>query len=376
MTTLADVRALSDEVTARATETEAARCVPTDLVDKIGAAGVFRMFVPSKVGGQPVDPVTACEIVEELSRADGSTGWTSMILNTSFFTSWLEPAVAQELLDTKPLSGMAGLFGPVGRGEPTEDGASVRLSGRFPFNSGSPHASWFCQGAFVAGPGDQPQWRFLFMPASDVEILDTWHVAGLRGTASHDVLVDGVLIPRERTANPIFEQAPHDEPHFRWSFFGLLGALMTGFPLGVARRSLDEFSALAETKGRGGGAALATEQVVQMEVARCEGALRAARTSMLDSLASAWDTAVKGDDVSRDQRLTLRLAGQNAMRVAIDVADTMFALAGGGALYDDNPLQRCWRDVHAGSAHIFFSATNLARSGQMLLGQETEEWGA
>jgi alkylation response protein AidB-like acyl-CoA dehydrogenase len=64
------------------------------------------------------------------------------------------------------------------------------------------------------------------------------------------------------------------------------------------------------------------------------------------------------------------------MRVAIDVADTMFALAGGGALYDDNPLQRCWRDVHAGSAHIFFSTPNLARSGQMLLGQPTEEWSA
>ena len=177
----------------------------------------------------------------------------------------------------------------------------------------------------MAGPDEQPQWRFLFMPASDVEIVDTWHVAGLRGTASHDVLVNGVLIPRERTANPIFEQAPHDEPHFRWSFFGLLGALMSGFPLGVARRSLDEFSTLAGTKGRGGGEALATEQVVQIEVARCEGALRAARTSMFDSLASAWDTAVNGDDVSREQRLTIRLAAQNAMRVAIDVADTMFA---------------------------------------------------
>ena len=78
MTTVADVRALSDEVTARAPETEAARCVPKDLVDKIGRAGVFRMFVPSKAGGQPIDPVTACEIVEELSRADGSTGWPDL----------------------------------------------------------------------------------------------------------------------------------------------------------------------------------------------------------------------------------------------------------------------------------------------------------
>src|SRR5262249_12271194 len=133
MTTVESVRALSNEVSARAAETEAARCVPRDLICKLGAEGVFRLFVPASIGGAAVEPATACTIVEEISRADGSTGWTSMILNTTFFSSWLEPAVARELLATDPLLGMAGIFAPVGQVEPAGDGV-VKLSGRFPFN--------------------------------------------------------------------------------------------------------------------------------------------------------------------------------------------------------------------------------------------------
>jgi alkylation response protein AidB-like acyl-CoA dehydrogenase len=373
MTTLEAVRLLSDEVAARAPETEAARSVPDDLVARIGRAGVFRMFVPRSLGGPEVDPVTACAVIEELSRADGSTGWTSMILNTSFFSCWLDPAVAREILDREPGSGMAGLFGPIGRAEPAGDGA-VRLSGRFPFNSGSPHASWFCEGALLTRDGSPPEWRFMFVPREEVEVLDTWHVAGLRGTASHDVVIQSALVPLERTANPIFETAPQDAPHFRWSFFALLASLIAAVPLGVARRSLDEFVALAGTKGRGSTEPLATEQVVQLTVARDEGLLRAARSLLFESVESAWQTSLTGDPISREQRLAIRIAATNAMRAGIEVVDSVFALAGGGALYDDSPLQRGWRDLHAASSHIFFSNSFVSLGGQVLLGQPAEDF--
>ena len=373
MTTLEDVRELSDEITARAPETEQGRCVPTDLARRIGAAGVYRLFIPATLGGDPVDPMTANEIVQELARADASTGWTSMILNTSFFSSWLAPDVAREILDTDRQRGMAGLFAPVGRTEPATGGA-VRLTGRFPFNSGSLHASWFCEGAFVEDASGLPQWRFLFLPESDVEILDTWRVAGLRGTASHDVEVNGAVVPLERTASPIFEKAPHDEPHFRWSFFALLASLMSAVPLGVARRSLDEFLALAERKSRAGPGTLASEQVTQLAVSQAEGALRAARCFVEDALLSAWDTALNGDELCREQKLAIRLSSRHAMRAGLEVVDAVFALAGGGALYDDNPLQRCWRDLHAASSHIFFSNNFATVNGRALLGQPIDEF--
>ena len=95
---------------------------------------------------------------------------------------------------------------------------------------------------------------------------------------------------------------------------------------------------------------------------------------MFDALGSAWDTALAGDRLSQDQRMAIRLALANAMRVALEVVDTTFALAGGGALYDSSPLQRCWRDLHAGGNHIVFSNNFVAQGGKALLGEPVEEW--
>lgn len=373
MSVLEAVRALSDEVTSRAAETEAERCVPADLARRIGDTGAFRLFVPTALDGVEADPLTACTVVEEVSRADGSTGWTTMILNTTFFSCWLEHDVAREMLATDPQLGMAGTFGPIGRARATGNG-QVTLSGRFPFNSGSPHATWFCQGAMLEDGASQPSWQFVFVPRAEVVIDDTWYVAGLRGTASHDVVIDEATVPRERITNPIFQRSPRDEPHFRWSFFNLLSALIAGFPIGVARRALDEFIALAQRAGRAGGPPMAADPLVQLEVARCDAAWRAARAGLHDALGEAWDCAVAGDDTTRQHRLAVRLAANHAMQASTTVVDSMFALAGGKAIYDSSPLQRCWRDVHAGDAHIFFSNHPWTVGGSLLMGQEVEDW--
>ena len=196
--------------------------------------------------------MTACEIVEELSRADGSTGWTSMILNTTFFSCWLDPAIAAELLQTDPELGMAGLFAPIGRAEPTDDGA-LRLTGRFPFNSGSPHATWFSQGALVPSDDGPPQWRFLFVPrpTSRSSTPGTSPACG-----APPATTSSSTAPSCHSSGPRIRSSRRHPTTSRTSAgrsSSLLASMMSGFPLGVARRSLDEFTALAETKGRGGG---------------------------------------------------------------------------------------------------------------------------
>lgn len=377
---LETARVLAPVISERAAETEAARCVPDDLAAELAAARFFRLYVPASLGGAEADPLTAMQVVETLCAADGSTGWTSFILNTSFFTSWLDPAVAKELLLTRPDSGMAGMFAPMGRAIPDGPGA-LRVTGRWPFNSGSPHASWFCQGAFVfdgdtprmLGEG-RPDWRFVFIPAADSEILDTWHVSGLRGTASNDVTSTDVRVPEEHTANPVFNQAPHDGALFRWSFFGMLSSLMVGFPLGVARRALDEFTVLASAKSRGSGVPLADTDAVAIAITRAEGTLRAARAFAVEVIGEAWDQALRGDGLTPRQRASLRMAALNAMRAGLDVTNEVFAKAGGGALYEGSPLQRCWRDIHAGSHHIFFSDDHTLKTGRVWLGRPTDDW--
>jgi len=90
---------------------------------------------------------------------------------------------------------------------------------------------------------------------------------------------------------------------------------------------------------------------------------------VLDALAAAWDTATAGDAITMAERVDIRLAASTAMSAAVTVADATLRLAGGKALYADNPLQRCWRDVHAGSAHLFNSDKTAAVAGRALLDQ-------
>jgi alkylation response protein AidB-like acyl-CoA dehydrogenase len=370
-TPLAAARRLAPEIARRALEAEADRCVPVDLVDRLRAAGLCKLYLPESLGGLAVDPITVLETIETISAADGSTGWTTFILNGTYFAAWLDPDIARATLAGEPGGGFASNFGPFGRAAATDDGAVV-LDGRWPFNSASPHASWFANGALVdgvEGVDAGPQWRFVFFPASDCEILDTWHAAGLRASASHDVVVERLRVPVELIANPIFEPARHDDPLFRWPFFAQLGTLFAGFPLGVARRAIDEFVAVAQRKGRGGPTLLAEESHVALAVARAESRLRAARAYATDAIGRGWERALDGDELTTAHRIDVRLATANAIDAAVEVVDTMFHLAGGGALYDDNPLQRCWRDVHAAGQHLYFSPNHRARVGQALLGR-------
>ena len=356
MTTLEAVRAFSDEVSVRAAETEAARCVPPDLARRLGAAGVFRMFVPSQLGGDPVDPLTAYAIVTELARADPSTGWTSMILNTTFFSSWLEPEVARAILETEPARRHGG---PVRSHWP--DGAGRRRHGQayrpVPVQQRQPARVVVLPGRVRRRSRGCARVAVPVPPA--VRRRDPRHLASRRASRHRKPRCARrrVLVPLERTASPIFEQAPHDEPHYRWSFFALLGSLMSGVPIGVARRSLDEFFALAERKSRGGEGSLATEQVTQLAVAHCEGSLRARRASWRTRSAlpgTRRSVATTSPETSASRS---GWPSPTPCELCLEVVDTVFALAGGGALFDDNPLQRCWRDLHAASSHIFFSTS-------------------
>jgi alkylation response protein AidB-like acyl-CoA dehydrogenase len=356
----------------RSAEIEAAGVVPHDLIAPLAAAGALRMFVPRSLGGLELAPIAAFENVEALAHADASLGWTAGILNGSFFTAWLDPVVAKQMLDDPPGAGMAGALKAIGRARRVRDGFA--LEGRWPFNSGAPHASWFTEGALVVDddgvpvtrPDGQPDWRLFCVPAREVQILDTWHVAGLRGTASHDVTISTV-VPDELTMNPILSLAAQDAPQYRWTCFALIAALFSGFAVGVARRAMDEFVALAETKTRRTTTTLAAMEPVLLRATRAEGDLRAARALVVDALGGAWDRALRGDAIDTPHRVAIRLAALHVMETSVSVVDAVFAMSGGHALYDSSPIQRCWRDIHAASHHVFYGDEDIAHLGRALI---------
>jgi alkylation response protein AidB-like acyl-CoA dehydrogenase len=377
MSVLDAARALAPTLAERAGEAEAARTLPADVVEQLRAAGVFHMAMPTGLGGPPLEPATIVQVIEELSAADGSAGWTSLIGNSTAFVAWLDPDVAKEILAARPDAVAAGSFAPGGNAVPDGSGAFT-VSGRWPFTSGAPHADWLVNGVIVMDgdmprmrDGRYPDWRFAWIPATDIQVEDTWHAAGLRGTGSHHTSAAGIRVREEHTAAPLFDPARADDALFRFPFFSLLMTFFAGFPLGVARRARDEFVTLAQTKSRRtDGSPLTEDETVQVEMAHVDGLLGSARAFVFDAVQDLYDTVVAGDPPAKAQRARVALAVQHAMRSGVQVVDTTFRLGGGGALFDSSPLQRCFRDLHAGAQHIALSLMAERTVGRTVLGLE------
>jgi alkylation response protein AidB-like acyl-CoA dehydrogenase len=370
-------RALAPEIRARAREGERLRTMPPELVDRVEAAGLFALWLPRSLGGLELDPATIVRIIEEISNADGSAGWTVLIGTSTAFLAWLEPDVARELIAGRPYGASTCMVAPTGSAAP-EGAGGFTVSGRWAFNTGVRHARFSQVAAVVldehgaprTGGGGGPEWRLAFFPTERGQVHDTWDSAGLRGTGSHDLVLAGLPVPAELFVNPVECDPRHDGPLWRFPAFAYLNVILMGFPLGVARRALDDFAELARTKTRGleRRLRLADDPHVQVQLAAAEGALQSARVFAFDVIGQMWDTACAGDPLSLDQRARLSLATQHAVRVAVTAVDGVFRLAGAGAVYADHPLQRCFRDLHTLDTHTFVSAEARTRYSKHLLG--------
>ncbi|MGH3692806.1 MAG: acyl-CoA dehydrogenase family protein [Pseudonocardiaceae bacterium] len=375
-TALAAARVLAPEIRERAREGEQLRTMPPDLADRIEAAGLFALWLPRSLGGLELDPATIVRIVEEISYADGSAGWSTLIGGSTAFFAWLEPDAARELIAGRPYGASTCMIAPTGSAIPDGTGGYT-LAGRWAFNTGVRHARFSQVAAVVRdehgsprpGAGDGHEWGVAFLPTDPVWILDTWYGAGLSGSGSHDLVLDRVPVPAELFVNPLESQPRHDGPLWRFPLFANLSVTLVGFPLGVARRALDEFSELARTKIRGPERLrIADDRYAQVQLAIAEGALQSARAFAFDVIGQAWDTACAGDPLSLDQRAQLQLAAHQAARAAVAAVDGVFRLAGAGAVYADQPIQRCFRDLHTLDTHTFLSADVVTRYAKHRLG--------
>jgi alkylation response protein AidB-like acyl-CoA dehydrogenase len=362
-------RALASEITQRADEAEALGTMPIDLVERLRAAGIFRALQPRSLGGFEVAPVEFIEMIEELARADGSAGWIAAIgAGAPAFTAWLEPAIATQLFGSDADFTAATVFAPTGRAVPDGTGRFT-IDGRWPFASGCRHAEWFLAGMFVFD-GDAPRiladqgpdWRLAFFPRANAEIVDNWDVLGLRATGSNDIIARALNVAEEHTISPFFEPAHHDGPLWRLPFFTLVGVALVGVPLGIARRALDEFTDLATTKVRAGTfQPIAQDPAAQVAFASAEADLRSARAFVLDEASALWTMACAGDTPPLEQRARVQLAAQQAMRAARQAVDATFDLTGASAVHATHPLQRCFRDLHTASQHVYFSPAAMKR---------------
>jgi indole-3-acetate monooxygenase len=374
-------RALAPRIVELAPDTERARELPTELFDGLRTAGVFRMYVPRSHGGDELMPDAVVPVIEELARADGSVGWIATIgVNAPAIFAYLPPAAYDAVYADGPDVFEAGSLIPRGRAVRTDSG--FRFTGQWPFASGCTHADYIGFHARVEAPngddapgGGPPAGRppscFAVVPVAEVEIVDTWHVSGLRGTGSHDVAAHDLFVADEWTGNLTAGPPIVRHPLDAVPALGRLGLELAAVAVGIARGAVDDLVEIASTKRPLAGILprSAEDPVFQYHAGEIALDLRIARLLLHDIAASDGARVSAGRALEARELIERRAMLGRIGRMAASVVDRCYAACGTTGLHESSPLQRRMRDVHAVIQHVLFTRDALGPAGAYLLGE-------
>lgn len=369
---------VAEDIRGAAAEAERERQLPAYLMSRLRGQGLFSIYTPRAFGGMELPLPDALRVVEEVSRHDGSTGWTVAlgVANDFFLSALPEESVRMILNGGSAL--IAGAPGPEVRALAVDGG--YRLSGRWPFNSGSWNADWLSVAAVIFdGEAPRmgefgPEMTFAVFHPSDAEIIDTWQVTGLRGTSTHDLQVDDLFVPAEMAGGFSLATGPkavRDSVLARFPLFTLLGiAQSPPVCLGLARHALDCFRQLALAKVTPFNGRLSEQVQAQAGLARAEAALRSARGYWYDTVQRAWDCARAGHELGLDLRAELRMASLHAVEGSVCAADWAVRLSGTTGIFQTQEIERCWRDLHTAAQHLQVQDARWETAGRVLFGLE------
>ena len=366
-----DIDTVAQQIAAAAREMSAQiddhRRLPEELVALLGESGLLRAGAPAEVRGLELPPGVALRCAESVARGNASAGWcVSIAITSSLLVAYL-PASSRDALFGDGRGVAAGVWAPRGTGQ-TVDGGVV-VSGRWAFCSGITHADMMFAGCLV---DDQRVPSVVALRKEDLQVLDTWHTLGLRGTGSHDSVANEVFVPADRVLS-LFDGPILDRPLYRFPVFGFFALSIAAAALGNARGAIDDFIELAcAKKGLGSTRTLAERPATQAAVATAESSLSAARALYYQAIETAWLASQDGDGVSVEARNRLRLAATHAVRASADVVRDTYDLAGGTAIYDSCPLQRRFRDAYTATAHFQVNEASRELPGRILLDQPAD----
>jgi 3-hydroxy-9,10-secoandrosta-1,3,5(10)-triene-9,17-dione monooxygenase len=357
---LARARMLVPYLKERAARAEALRRCPDESVRDLEDSGLMRALQPRRVGGSELDWVALVDVSSELARGCGSTAWNWANWAVHHWMLALWPRQCQDEVwgaDPAALIASALMFPP---GKATRVAGGYRLGGRWPFSSGVDQSAWNMIGGIVQG-GEQPEMRLFLVPAADYRVVDTWHAMGLRGTGSKDVEASDIFVPEHRTLS--IEQtkggdvhpgaAANPGPIYRIPCFAALPHMLVGIPLGVAQGAYDTFlEGMRGRVSRYSGKSLADMTAVQMKIAEAGACIDTARLVLRRHCLDAGAFARRGEVPDLLAKATWRRDGAFAAQLAGRAMDVIFSASGASGLYDEHPLQRAFRDLHAANAHI------------------------
>jgi 3-hydroxy-9,10-secoandrosta-1,3,5(10)-triene-9,17-dione monooxygenase len=327
-------------------------------VGALREAGLLRLTVPRALGGHEVDMRTLLDVAVELGRGCTSTSWVTSVVSTGNYLIGMFPEeTRKDVWGANPDACAIGVLTPTAQVERAEGG--VRVTGKWAYSSGSQIADWAMLGIPYGGTAEAPGISFALMPMNELTVQDTWHVMGMRGTASNTVCAENVLVPERRLLSvqavmgeAFADQFP-DEPLYQTNLAGTLVMVLLGAQLGAVRTALEYVREKAPQRSI--SATFYPDQsesvAFQMDLAEAANKIDTAGL-LLHRLADVLDDhAKRGERIDLELRARNRVDGATASQLVKDAMDLLVSAHGTSAFADSNPLQRIFRDLNVASRH-------------------------
>ncbi|MDI3566194.1 acyl-CoA dehydrogenase family protein [Bradyrhizobium sp. Arg816] len=380
---IARTRALVPRLRERAARTEELRHLPTETEKDLHDAGLFRMLQPKRIGGAELDYVALVDCAELLGMADASVAWNLANLASHHWMLGMFAQKAQDLVwDPDPDALIASSFiFPAGRATRVEGG--YRLHGSWPFSSGVASCEWNMLASVVYSDdeADGIEYRIFLLPKGDYKVLDTWNVAGLRGTGSCDVEVRDAFVPDFMTVavgdlagGPTPGSKVNPNPLYALPVFSLFPYVLSGVALGNAQVCLDDYAEVARHRiSTYNRAKLSDFQSTQIKIAEASAKIDAARLIMRSACVNAMEDARRGRIPDMATKTRYRRDGAFSVNLCTDAVSMLFAASGARGLFTTGVLQRHFRDAHAINSHLAFNFDAAGTNyGRVALGLPSE----
>jgi 3-hydroxy-9,10-secoandrosta-1,3,5(10)-triene-9,17-dione monooxygenase len=351
-------RELAPALRERAKETARLRRLPDATITDLTDAGFFRILQPKRFGGYELSPMVLFDVQMIVAEACPSTAW---VLGVVAVHNWqlalFDPRAQLDVWRSNPDTRISSSYAPTGQIEAVEGG--FRVSGRWSFSSGCDHCDWVFLGGFVPGAGPRPDMRTFLLPRTDYRIEDNWHVMGLAGTGSKDVVVEGAFVPEHRThrmsdgfrcASP--GNQVNDAALYRLPFGQVFVRSVSTTAIGAARGALRVYSEAARSRvAAGDGSKVAENPNAQMVAAEAAALVDEADLILRRNVKTLLDHAQAGEPTPLETRVAFRYDSSNAVAKSMAAIDLLMCESGGRAIFLDHPLQRYFLDVHAARGH-------------------------
>ncbi|WP_116366524.1 acyl-CoA dehydrogenase family protein [Parahaliea mediterranea] len=378
-------QAMQGTLRARSAACNAGRSVPAETIEDFRNAGFFRMLQPRRYGGLELSPSVFYEVNLALARACPSSAWVMAVVGVhNWQLALFDARAAEDVWGDEPATLISSSYAPVGRIRAVDGG--YRLSGKYSFSSGCQHCDWVMLGGIVpdaeSGAMDMKNFRTFLLPAADYRIEENWDVIGLKGTGSHDVVVEDAFVPAYRTHGIMDAfrcdspgNAVNSQPLYRLPWQQVFVRAVSNATLGACEAVLDEFISLCDARvvmGR----KLRDDDHAKNLIARVSNELANTRCVMHAHFDQMLQLATAGQPIPVADRVRYRYESAAIARRCLDLSTDMLTLSGSAGIRQDSRLLALHLDILASQAHIANYTVPLGiNMGGTLLGGDTSDYG-